>query len=238
MKHMLLIFAFLVLLAPSPGLANPDPQPQVSLARVAQNPNALVLTIKLADGWHTYWKNAGDAGIAPSFAFTGLKGADVLFPVPERFNENGLTTFGYNTQVSLPIVFAKQMTPHAMATVSYAACAEICVPLTATISTADSAPIPQAEFDTIMARVPQQASGGTAKISDQGQVSLDLSPYRGRALVQLPYGIVIDQPTDTAGRLQFTLPAGISKRALQDYVAPVVVDDAGGPVELVIGLGH
>ena len=48
------------------------------------------LTIRLAPGWKTYWRAPGDAGIPPSFNWSGSKNvADVRvqFPVPEVFSQ-------------------------------------------------------------------------------------------------------------------------------------------------------
>ena len=59
----------------------------------------LVLAIKLAPDWHVYWKNPGDAGMAPSIEWQLPKGVTVVdteWPVPERFEHDQNITFGYS----------------------------------------------------------------------------------------------------------------------------------------------
>ena len=59
----------------------------------------------LAPGWHLYWRNPGETGLAPRLAFevTGHHVGDVSWPAPETFREaDGLfTTYGYETRVLL-----------------------------------------------------------------------------------------------------------------------------------------
>src|SRR3954469_14132689 len=61
----------------------------------------VVLTIK--PGWHVYWKNPGQTGIATSVDFAvpaGFTVGDLQFPVPERFElPGGLISFGYHDEV-------------------------------------------------------------------------------------------------------------------------------------------
>src|SRR5688572_17648661 len=46
------------------------------------------IAMRIAPGWKTYWRYAGDSGLPPSFDFTGsenVKSVAVLWPVPRRF---------------------------------------------------------------------------------------------------------------------------------------------------------
>ena len=66
----------------------------------------LGLDIQMADGWHTYWRTPGDAGLPPALDWTGsenFKDATLLYPLPERIDENGLQTLGYRGRIVLPI---------------------------------------------------------------------------------------------------------------------------------------
>ena len=65
------------------------------------------LDIWLEDGWKTYWRTPGDAGLAPQIFVTqpstiGLE-ADISYPVPARFELFGIDTFGYANRVILPV---------------------------------------------------------------------------------------------------------------------------------------
>lgn len=58
----------------------------------------LLLDVELQDGWHAYWKNPGDAGIAPSLHWKlpeGLTIARTDWPTPEKFEQEGILTYGY-----------------------------------------------------------------------------------------------------------------------------------------------
>ncbi len=65
---------------------------------------ALRLTLK--EGWKTYWRAPGDAGIPPQFDWSGSGNVgDVLitWPAPEIFDQNGLKSIGYEDQLVLPV---------------------------------------------------------------------------------------------------------------------------------------
>jgi suppressor for copper-sensitivity B len=95
------------------------------------------LEIRLAPGWHAYWRSPGDAGIPPSIDFVGsanLAHAAVSWPAPTRFSLQGLETAGYENRVVLPMALSlrergRPLTLHAA--VEWAACAGICVPFSA-----------------------------------------------------------------------------------------------------------
>lgn len=62
----------------------------------------LLLDVTLADGWHAYWKNPGDTGMAPSIEWDLPQGVEVIathWPTPERFEAGDLITFGYSHRV-------------------------------------------------------------------------------------------------------------------------------------------
>src|SRR5580704_2062511 len=47
-------------------------------------PFRVALRLRLADGWHTYWKNPGDAGVAPEFTIDGVTASPIDWPTPSR----------------------------------------------------------------------------------------------------------------------------------------------------------
>ncbi len=92
------------------------------------------LEIRLAPGWHAYWRTPGDAGVAPLMSWQGsenLAGAEISWPVPQRFSLDGLETAGYEGDVVLPIAI-RLAHPKAPLTLrvdlTYAACKDICIP--------------------------------------------------------------------------------------------------------------
>nr|MDA8249629.1 protein-disulfide reductase DsbD family protein [Rhodospirillales bacterium] len=92
------------------------------------------LQIRLAPGWHAYWRTPGAAGIPASVTWAGsrnLRSAALSWPAPRRFPLEGLQTYAYETGVVLPIALrlADPSAPLVLhADVNYSACKTICVP--------------------------------------------------------------------------------------------------------------
>jgi DsbC/DsbD-like thiol-disulfide interchange protein len=82
----------------------------------------------------TYWRNPGDAGVAPSFeagASRNLAGLEVIYPAPERHDEGGAEAFGWRRGVVFPLRLrpARPDQPILLdLDLRYAACEDICVP--------------------------------------------------------------------------------------------------------------
>lgn len=60
--------------------------------------------LKIDKGWHAYWKNPGDAGMAPVIAWQlppGFQIGSVLWPTPHHFILGSSHSFGYETEVTL-----------------------------------------------------------------------------------------------------------------------------------------
>ncbi len=56
------------------------------------------------EGWHTYWKSPGDIGLATEIVWALPEGAAItphVYPVPQRFEDNGEVSFGYDGEVLL-----------------------------------------------------------------------------------------------------------------------------------------
>jgi len=96
------------------------------------------LEIVLQDGWKTYWRMPGDAGVPPTFDWSGSTNAadvKVLYPAPTRIPEAGGEVIGYKYAVLFPI----EVTPQDAAkpvglklSLELGICHEICVPVTTT----------------------------------------------------------------------------------------------------------
>jgi thiol:disulfide interchange protein DsbD len=55
-------------------------------------------------GWHTYWKNPGDAGLATRVGWdlpAGLVAGPILWPAPERFGLGPVVSYGYSGDLLL-----------------------------------------------------------------------------------------------------------------------------------------
>ncbi|HEX6790587.1 MAG TPA: protein-disulfide reductase DsbD domain-containing protein [Candidatus Krumholzibacteria bacterium] len=137
------------------------------------SPFRLGVRLAMADGWHVNWINPGDAGLAPSIGWKlpdGFKAGIVNWPLPSRFDTGPLTIFGYGKDVLLmvdvkpPAGIAAGTSVELVADVSWLACAEECVPGSATVRLTlpvESAPRSDSEhralFDATEARLPGHA---------------------------------------------------------------------------------
>ncbi len=93
---------------------------------------ALRLTLK--DGWKTYWRAPGDAGIPPQFDWNGsgnIQDISITWPAPHVFDQNGLRSIGYEDQLVLPV----EITPRNPAKpvrlrgeMDLGVCKDVCVP--------------------------------------------------------------------------------------------------------------
>src|SRR5678815_1896897 len=69
-------------------------------------PFRIGLSIRLAPGWHTYWKNPGDAGAPPELELTlqpGVTAGPIVWPTPQRLAEGPLMTYAYTGDLLLPV---------------------------------------------------------------------------------------------------------------------------------------
>ena len=66
----------------------------------------LLVEIELESGWHAYWKNPGDCGMAPSIDWKlpeGLTVTNTDWPTPEKFETENSITYGYKEKFPLLI---------------------------------------------------------------------------------------------------------------------------------------
>ncbi|NLI25933.1 MAG: cytochrome C biogenesis protein [Acetobacter sp.] len=101
-------------------------------------PLHVALRLRLQPGWHTYWRNPGDAGEPVEVQLSaqgGLQGKTdkIIWPVPERIRDASLMSYAYTGDVVLPLKLdlkpsgqGNETTLHAHAT--WLVCASACVP--------------------------------------------------------------------------------------------------------------
>lgn len=104
--------------------------------RMADGTHMAALRIVLDDGWKTYWRAPGEAGIPPVLDWSGsenLAEVALQWPLPEVFVSNGLTTLGFSKELILPMRVTAQ-DPGADVALSahllFGICEEVCMPLT------------------------------------------------------------------------------------------------------------
>lgn len=99
------------------------------------NKNYLSIHLKLEKGWHIYWKNPGDSGIATDWNWSTKNPATVIemleWPTPTLFKEAGdLWTFGYSGSPTFFASITSALTKESKIslTSSFLVCKEICLP--------------------------------------------------------------------------------------------------------------
>lgn len=100
----------------------------------ASGTHMTALHLELAQNWKTYWRAPGDAGIPPSFDWSGstnLRSVKLHWPAPEVFLTNGLMTVGYHHELVLPIevqAVDPALPVRLQARVDLGVCEDICMP--------------------------------------------------------------------------------------------------------------
>jgi thiol:disulfide interchange protein DsbD len=137
-------------------------------------------------GWHTYWKNSGDAGLPTEVDWElpeGFTVSALVWPAPHRYVEAGdLITFGYSdnalllAQLTAPSDLTGSVTIRAG--VGWLMCKELCIPgsenveLTLNIGEGEALDGPEAAlFAAARARIPQASVDGISV-----RTALELTP--------------------------------------------------------------
>ncbi|MCK8783190.1 thioredoxin family protein [Roseomonas sp. NAR14] len=207
----------------------------------------LALRFRLAPGWHTYWRNPGDAGTAATLTLTlpaGATAGEIAWPVPRRLPEGPLMTFGYTDEVLLAVpvtVAAPAGGLRVEAEASWLVCERVCVPeegrFGLDLPAGDGAPSAEASlFDAAEARLPvpspfaaQVAPDGTLAVTGEGLSAATVReawflPGEPDALRNAAPQTL--RPGD--GGLALALPTGPAFRADAPLEGVLVLRDAAG----------
>ncbi len=159
----------------------------------ADGKHVAALHIDLEDGWKTYWRAPGDAGIPPHFDWNGsrnLAGVAVSWPTPKRMRQGGAHTIGYEDVLTLPLTLtpARRGQPISLTgEITIGVCRDVCVPMTIKLS--QDLPRGETKRDPrIVAALADRPY--TAKEAKVGRVACQISPMSDglslRAEVDLP----------------------------------------------------
>ena len=97
--------------------------------------------LKMEAGWHTYWKNPGEAGTATKIDWTlppGVTAGDIQWPLPQKLPPAEVTTYGYEDEAVLivPLTLGSNLASGVLnlsAKVSWLECKESCIPADAVV---------------------------------------------------------------------------------------------------------
>ena len=132
-----------IILATNAVAATP---PQVSVSAALQSPmqsgktDWAAITLNVAPHWHIYWKNPGETGLPTQIAWDlprGVNAGPIAWPLPQRFETDGIINFGYSRLVTLLVPLRAGVAVSravARARISWLACAEMCSPGEATVT--------------------------------------------------------------------------------------------------------
>lgn len=134
----------------------------------------LALQLRPKPGWHTYWKNPGDAGKATAIQWSlppGWQAGPLHWPYPKRIRSGSLVSFGYTDSVSLLTEISANTVPSGTRKIEISAmadwlvCEEICIPENAALSLSlplghEAVPNPEtaSEFKDTRALLPKNVS--------------------------------------------------------------------------------
>ena len=94
------------------------------------------LRLTLADGWKTYWRAPGDAGIPPLFDWRASRNVGsvvISWPTPQVFDQNGMQSIGYKHELVLPVEITPANNGQAVrltGQVDLGLCKDVCIPET------------------------------------------------------------------------------------------------------------
>lgn len=207
----------------------------------------LMLRLRLAPGWHTYWENAGDAGAPPELALAlpeGWTAGPLRFPAPRRIGFGPLMNFGYTGEAAFPLDVTVPAdarpgtTARIEAEATWLVCADVCipeegrftldVPVRAAPEAANFASFAAAEADL------PRPSPFAASLSPEGVLTLRgdaLSGLRAAEFFPRENGWMLNPPPQRAafrdGEVALALPLapGAAAGAREGVV---VLTDAGG----------
>lgn len=103
----------------------------------------VALRQKIQPGWHTYWRNPGDAGDATRIVWTlpaGWTAGDIVWPTPEKSRVGPLLDFAYTGEVLLPVPITVPANAQVgsvvtlKAAAAFLVCEQVCVPEDAVVT--------------------------------------------------------------------------------------------------------
>ena len=170
-------------------------------AIVPGKPFTVGLLLRMAPGWHTYWKFSGDAGLPTEMKWKlppGWKVGDIQWPIPLKTIDPGdIETYGYENEVLL----MQEITPPSKIDDSSAklsteanwlVCEKICIPGSATLQldlpvASTSQPANTDVFARYRRLLPQNLAGPDVARADWSRVGSDLRlKITGETLAKYP----------------------------------------------------
>lgn len=182
----------------------------------------LALQLAPEPGWHTYWKNPGDAGKATTIEWRlppGLKAGPLHWPYPQRIRSGPLVSFGYTETATLlteisgdwPSLNAGD-TLEISAAADWLVCEEICIPESAVLNLSlpvgpgsGADPETSRVFSMTRERLPRVAEWTAHYIYKDNQLIFDAPWSAGAALETVLFFPVEDNLMENSSSQSFLL---------------------------------
>jgi thiol:disulfide interchange protein DsbD len=190
------LLCWLLVNVPSKGFAQTYQGKQLVKAELLADTDAVVpgksfnvgLLLRMAPGWHTYWKFSGDAGLPTELNWKlppGWKVGEIQWPSPLKTIDPGdIETYGYENEILL----MQEITPSSKLDDSSAklsteanwlVCEKICIPGSATLQldlpvASTSQPANTDVFTRYRRLLPQNSPGPDVARADWSRVGYDL----------------------------------------------------------------
>lgn len=159
----------------------------------------IAIEMRTEKGWHGYWSNPGEAGVAPLLKWNlppGAKMDAVRFPVPQPLSVAGLMNYVFEGDHALlvPLIVPKGLAKGTALPVrldaNWLACTdEVCVPERGSfmldLKVGDGAPDQRARFDAWRSKLPTPL-GSQALFERKGGVLRLAIPYPAGAAIATP----------------------------------------------------
>lgn len=157
----------------------------------------LGLLLTQDEGWHTYYKEPGDAGMPTSIKWQlppGFSAGEIIWQKPERFEETGLITYGYKkraflaTDIQVPSDLKPGSSVTIKGTAKWLMCREACVPGKAELSLtlpvkASAAPSADAQINDLFKNLGEGYSGDLKSLGQGGsEVNSNSNSNNGAAV--------------------------------------------------------
>ena len=162
-------------------------------ALIPGKPVTVALRLKMADGWHTYWRNPGDSGLPTTITWKlpdGVGVGAIQWPAPRTLPTGPLVNYGYEGEVLLltgltvPRDAAVGSTYKFSARADWLVCKDVCIPegadldITLPVSDhSDSYPQWGSAIAAVRAALPTPLQGWRVNARGEGaRIALALTP--------------------------------------------------------------
>ncbi|MBG1233384.1 protein-disulfide reductase DsbD domain-containing protein [Aestuariivirga litoralis] len=167
------------------------------------------LHIALGEGWKTYWRVPGEAGIPPEIKVEGVDvtGFEVLFPLPERIDDESGEAIGYHHEVLLPIRISVKdagKVPDAALSAFFGVCKEICAPAKFESKLSDA----KADAELLKAwraKVPAAGTFASGVTQEKDEVVLTFTGPADDILAEGPVGLYFRRPVISGSTARFKI---------------------------------